>query len=344
MLSSNPLNGLSGLEVSVNVTQTLLETFKRLGLADYHSLMQEAGLTSSLLNTPDARIPFEVHERLWELAHQASGDDLLGLKCGMGSRPGSFSYLGHMAINSATVGDALESLQQYQNVSCDGGQWRLQRQEQHTIISFDPVNPHKPSSHQRACATLSAHVTLGRLLVGEVFSPLYANFTEKKIQQANAYETFFACPVQFSASSNQLVFARSLESLAIPHASQEILEIMTYKAAAVVERRSKNGSFSGKLAQLLSSSLPKPDLDYSWVSAQLNVSPRTLQRKLLHEGTSYQQVLDDTRHKLALEHLKQPLLTVTDIASLLGFTEPSAFYRAFKRWQGGTPGGYRDSH
>ena len=73
------------------------------------------------------------------------------------------------------------------------------------------------------------------------------------------------------------------------------------------------------------------------------MSPRTLQRKLATENTSYQKVLDQTRYRMALDYLQQPRLAVSAVAYLLGFTEPSAFYRAFRKWHGSTPGRYRDS-
>ena len=83
--------------------------------------------------------------------------------------------------------------------------------------------------------------------------------------------------------------------------------------------------------------------DKSLIAAQLGMSDRTLQRRLRDEGTSFREILDDTRHYLARELLRNTRFPLADVATQLGFAEPSAFYRAFRKWEGCTPGQFREA-
>jgi len=329
-------------EVSVSMAQTVLETSRQLGVDDSGMLLKKAGIDPRLLSQSENRIPFRLHEQLWLAAVAETGDAHFGLKLGINSQPASHSALGYIAMNSATIGEALDAAKQYQKLSGEGGELFVRRDERYTMISYDPVNPELDITHQRVSGVLASQLTLGRWLAGDSFQPQKVCFSAATPADIAPYQALFRCPVQFNASKNQITYLRSVDQLPIPLASHEMLQLMKQRADVIIERLAGATTVAGQVTRLLIASLIGQEPDKGEIAKSLGFSQRTLQRKLLKENTTYQEILDSTRHRLALDYLQQPLLTVSDIAYLLGFTEPSAFYRVFKKWQGITPGQYRE--
>ncbi|GAB3094998.1 AraC family transcriptional regulator [Aestuariicella hydrocarbonica] len=332
----------SGLEVSVSITQTLVQALRQSGIEHTDGLLLKAGIDPSQLQRPENRIDFACQERLWQLAMEATRDDSFPLTFARQSQPASFNLAGYIAMNSRTIGDAIDAMEVYQRSAGEGGVFTISRHGQHIAIEYQPVNPEAAISTVRSCALLAANLMLGRWLVGPAYTPNTVELCLPKPARPENFTDFFQCPVQFGQAKNVIRFPRALESIAIPHASLELLSLMQQRAEKIIQARNPGNTLTLKVASLIATSLQGQEPDRASVAEKLGISQRTLQRRLASEQTSYQEVLDQTRNDLALDYLRQPQLTITDIAYLLGFTEPSAFYRAFKKWQGITPGQYRD--
>ena len=188
---------------------------------------------------------------------------------------------------------------------------------------------------------LAANVGFGRWLVGEAFQPLRVEFCQPQPEDVQEYEEFFSCPVQFGREQNGLVYDVAVTHLAIPNASEELLLLLSERANRLLDSLSRHSGIATRIASLLATQLTNTLPDKSLIAAQLGMSERTLQRRLKEEGTSFQEILDNTRHYLARELLRNTALALGDVAAQLGFAEPSAFFRAFKKWEGCTPGQYR---
>lgn len=333
---------ISQCEVSVSLVKTVLETARSLGISNTGLLLKQAGIDPDLLSESENRIPFALHEKLWQAAVTQTGDAHFGLKLGIQTQPASHSVLGYIMTNSATIGEALDATEKYQVLSGEGGKLCVKRDRRYTTTSYAPINSEKGISHQRVCGVLAAQVNLGRWLVGDSFQPEKVCFTVATLADPAPYEELFRCPVQFGARQNRVTYPRSVDQLPIPLASHDMLKLMKQRADAVIRRLATTNTMAGQVTKLLVSSLIGQEPDKGLIAQKLGISQRTLQRKLLKENTTYQKILDNTRQRLALEYLQQSQLTVTDITYLLGFTEPSAFYRIFKKWQGVTPGQYRE--
>jgi len=332
-------------QVSASITLTLVRALQQLGVTDTDSLLEKAGIEKSMLAQPENRLPFSQQEAFWQLALDAS-DETLPLVFAAQSQPASFSITGYIAMNSETVGDALDSTAHYLAVAGEGGRLEVHRDDEQIHVEYVAVNADQPLSAVRSCAVLAANLMLGRWLIGDAFHPECIELRLAAPKDDSAFTRFFDGPLHFAATRNRLSFPRDIETVKIPHASLDLLNLMKTRADGVIEKIkgvSAHHETTDQVATLLISTLMGQEPDKARIAEQLGVSQRTLQRRLSSEGTSYQQVLDNTRHQLALDYLKQPELTITDIAYLLGFTEPSAFYRAFKKWHGQTPGQLRDA-
>lgn len=333
----------SQLEVSVGLTQAILETLRTQGVAAPEALLSAAGIDRQLLQKPENRIPLEQQQALWQLAVSHSKTSTFGLHFARCIQPTSFGLLGYMAMNCRDIDECLDAVVKYQFLAGQGGEFSLERGDELTTLYYTPVNPEHPATAQRVVAMLAANVSFGRWLVGEAFRPLRVTFGHDNQVDLEEYQEFFACPVSFSQKGNSLVYDTGVTQLPIPNASQELLQLLSERANRLLGSLSQQAGIATRIASLLATQLTNTVPDKSRIASQLGMSERTLQRRLQGEGTSFQEILDKTRHYLARELLRNTALPLAEVAAQLGFAEPSAFYRAFKKWEGLTPGQYRES-
>ncbi|GAA5315300.1 MAG: AraC family transcriptional regulator [Candidatus Pelagadaptatus aseana] len=328
-------------EVSVTITQTLLRAMEAANIEGIDSLLSEFDLTPEFLSNPENRVSFEIQSAIWQHAFSQRGPEF-AITFAETTQIASFHLIGYIAINSQTIDDALAAAEQFQMAAGQGGTLSRENHSTGIAICYRPINPEQVTTAERCLAMLAANIQLGRSLIGADYRPTRVNLTLAEPESADTIERFFQCPVHYSQPQDQMVLDQKLLQQPLPHASVELLNVMKLRAEKVLAGLDSDNTMAGRVAQLISASLLGQEPDKNTIAGQLHISPRTLQRKLANEQTTYQQVLDNTRHQLALDYLSQPELNITDIAYLLGFTEPSAFYRAFKKWQGVTPGNYRD--
>lgn len=329
------------LQVSVGLTQAILEALRLLNIADAPKLLEAAGIDAHLLDKPENRISFEQQQALWALAVERAGTPDFGLHFARCVQPTSFGLLGYMAMNCRTIAECFDAIVKYQFLAGQGGEFSLSREGGLTSLCYTPINPDHPVTPHRVVAMLAANVSFGRWLVGEGMSPLRVRFNHAAPVQLDSYEEFFACPVEFGATANCLVYDASVTGLSVPNASEDLMLLLSERANRLLESMSRRSAIATRIASLMATQLNNSIPDKAVIAAQLGMSERTLQRRLRDEGTSFQEILDNTRHYLARELLRNTRIPLSEVALQLGFSEPSTFFRAFRKWEGNTPGQYR---
>lgn len=330
-------------QVCVTVTQTVIDTAGDLGIVDTAALLRQVNLDRDILGRPENRIAFSQHEQLWSACTQAS--PTFGLAFGRRCRFPSFGVVGYLSMNCATIGAALQICATYQGLVGQGGDVSYHRDGGQLQLRYCPINAGKPVTARRVEGILAAQFSMGRQLAGPAFQPTAVCFSHAAAAKPQLYEGFFGCPVHFNHAFDGLVFRPEIESLAIPLASREIFALIKSQADRQVGALQRHSDIAATVGGFIEETLLAGRLvDKDQIARRLGISTRTLQRHLAGEGSSWQAVLDNTRHRLALALLEAPAHSVTDIGAMLGFAEPSAFYRAFRKWQGVTPGQYRRRH
>ena len=317
---------------------------KALEAADLDSarLFAEAGLDLAALDDPNARYPVAATTRLWQLAVQASGDDDFGLTVARHVSQTTFHALGYSLAASSTLKEAFDRLLRYFRIVTDAAELSVEEtpDEYRLRLDVDPARAVIAPQAMDAFAYLMLRLCRG--LYRRDFSPLRVSLMREAPRNLFAFERAFRAPLQFGARENLLCFARAPLELRLEGANPELArqnDEIVLRYLARHERDDLVARVRGLLAERLPSGVPGEEA----VAAALHLSSRSLQRKLADEGSSYTQLLTETRQELARSYLADPRSSISEIAYLLGFSDTSSFTRAFKRWEGVSPSDYRVS-
>ena len=305
---------------------------------DYSGLLQQLGITPELLTEPRARIAPEQFTRLLQLLWLALDDEYLGFADGPSKR-GTFAMMCHALIHCRTLEKALERGLLFYSLFPQGPRWQLTREGEMARLSLDDSQLGDPDHFLSESLLLIWH-RLGSWLIGQRIRLEQASFRYNEPDHGAEYELMFSCPLAFDAECTSLLFHSRYLSMPLLQDERTLKHFLERSPADLLSRPDDGDSLSSRLRRLLSrDSAQWPDLEA--VAAHLHISPQTLRRHLREEGTSFQELKDQLRRDIAIYHLGRADLSLQQIAEQLGFSEPSAFHRAFKKWTGLTPGAYR---
>jgi len=189
-------------------------------------------------------------------------------------------------------------------------------------------------------ALVCAHLRMCRSLIGREFSPLRIELRRPRPLKVDDFERVLRAPLKFGATHNRLVFESGSMECALEGGNPELARHSDAIALQYLARIERD-NIQARVRDLLMERLDKSEPSQEEVAEHLYMSARTLQRKLGDCGTTYKEILDETRHSLALAYLSAPEHSVSDITHLLGFSCGSSFTRAFRRWTGKSPSNWR---
>ncbi|MGZ9225778.1 MAG: AraC family transcriptional regulator ligand-binding domain-containing protein, partial [Anaerolineales bacterium] len=208
------------------------------------------------------------------------------------------------------------------------------------VIFFTP--PHAPKM-SRHCfeATFSSSVRMMRNFTGVDIHPLEVTFTYPEPEARSEYERVFGCPVLFDKKDNSFTIDMSIVNTPILLANPGLLEYFERYAQEFLAEMDRKDEHTRTVTKIILSKLDDEALSINKVAKEMAVSVRTLQKRLEDEGVLFSDLYKDIRQKLAQKYLRENY-TVEQITYLLGFSEPSVFRKAFKKWSGITPREYRE--
>ncbi|MCQ4290572.1 MULTISPECIES: AraC family transcriptional regulator [Stutzerimonas stutzeri subgroup] len=307
---------------------------------DCRQLFIELHLDYAALDDPDARFAQDDMTRLWQRAVAVSGDPAIGLNMARQARPAALNVVGYALMSSRNLKEGFARLVRYQRIIAEGADLDFQPCAQGYRLSLTIIGDRLPPARQSAEGSLAGCLTFCRWLTGTPLLPLEVSFQGQLPDDLEPYRQLFQAPLRFDAPRYALLFREEDVEMPLPTANEALAQLHDRFAGEYLSRFS-DSKVMHRARQILCRLLPQGEPRREVVAQALCLSERTLQRRLQEEGSSFQQLLDDTRRDLAVQHLAQPDLAPLEIAYLLGFADPSNFYRAFKRWFGVTPGEYR---
>ncbi|MEB0079111.1 AraC family transcriptional regulator [Pseudomonas sp. CCI3.2] len=307
---------------------------------DCRVLFKELGLDYSDLDNPDARFPQDSLTRLWQRAVALSGNPAIGLNMAKVVRPGSFSVAGYALMSSQTLKDGFSRLVRYQRIIAESADLSFRLLAEGYALILTVHGDHLPPTRQSAEASMASVLAFCSWLTGRTLQPRQVLIQGDPPKNMEPYKQAFHAPMTFNAPYDALVFDRADMDAPLPTANEAMAQLHDRFAGEYLARFSES-RVTHQARQVLCRLLPQGEPKREMVAQRLHLSQRTLQRRLQEEGTSFQTLLDDTRRELAEQYLAQPQMTLLEIAYLLGFADPSNFFRAFRRWFDATPGEYR---
>ncbi len=327
--------------VSARAVWPALARLRALGL-DPRPILLAAGADPSLVENSEARLPHALLLSVWREAAERSGDSAFGLHAAEGIRPGAFDVLDYAFRLSATLGEGLERLVRYHRLVHDTAALSLRLEGNAACLDHAvPADPGLMPVHI-AEFTVFTWLVISRQATGLDFAPLQVNFRHFAPSDRREHERLFRAPVRFSQPSNSLVIERALLDAPLVRSDPGLCDILERNIEEALGRLPVFQGLSGRarhqLAGMLSSNASAED-----VARQLNMSRSTMHRQLQREGTTFKQLLEGLRRELATRYLAEKRMAIAEVAFLLGFSETSAFHRAFKRWQGMTPVEFRSA-
>lgn len=332
-------------DLSVGFVHSLADAVRRHG-HDPQPLLEQYGLDAPRLGEAGARLTIARYMRLGHAAIELTGTPSLGLHMGQVSRLSQAGLAGITAAQAPTVREAARTLIRFEPLYGANyrGQSSFQEDSQGAWLRFYSISPYNDYNRFVVDSILSGWLHQLSTLAG---TPVLAEQVDIEFD-APAYAEDYAClsghPVSFAAPTNQLRLSQQTLALRnpdhVPSTWRHLLQLCERELEQLTRTRSLRERIIQLLGPLLSGGR-EPDLEE--VAIRLKLPTWTLRRRLAEEGTQFRAVLNDTRRDLAMTYIRDTELAFGEIAYLLGFASAEAFQRAFKRWNGQTPGEFRRS-
>jgi AraC-like DNA-binding protein len=319
------MRALLDFAVSRGASRAALLANAELGEADFADL--------------DARLPFARYEALMRAAKTLTGDAALALHFGEHVQIAEVSIVGLIGRAAETMQDAFTQLSRYVRLIVDvplNGERRFEFQRRESGLWFVDCRA-DPNDFPELTESAFTHIVTPPRLAGVPEWVREVHVTHAAPSHRAEYDRIFRAPVRFEQPWNALRVEEAIVTHRIALLPRYVFGVLTERAVALMAALEQEGTARSQVERLLIPVLHTGEGNIESVASKLGVTRQTLWRNLKAEGVTFEQVLDELRHKMALEYLAAGKVSVHETAYLVGFSDPAAFSRAFKRWTGKSP-------
>ena len=300
-------------------------------------VLNRVGMSYQQIQKKDLRTPHSAQKMFWDAIGEVANDPDIGLHLGEHLPVFRGQVIEYLFLSSPTFGEGLQRALAYQRLISDAVHATLHVEGDRAILS----NPGISSSihHLIVCVVLGVlkffdHITEG------AFKPERVELDFPEPVNRAEYERVFGCELAFGKPENRICFPAEVLNTPSPHAEPELLKLHEQLASEYVAKLEKQ-DFVGQVNRIIGELLESGNANLETVAERLDIKPRALRTKLSDVDTNFNQLLADYRCNLAKKLLAKTDESIDEIVYLTGFSEPSTFYRAFKRWTDVTPIEYR---
>ncbi|MBP6011650.1 MAG: AraC family transcriptional regulator [Alphaproteobacteria bacterium] len=313
--------------------------------ADAARLSERSGIDPGSLQDPDARIPFARYIDLMAAAKALCGDPALALHLGARRDFKDVSVVGLICYAAPTMGDGLMELNRFGrlvvevDVPAGGARFQLQRRDEELWLVDTRIDPNSfpemtESTFSRFISETARHFPDARFAKA-------VHVTHAKPDHSAEYDRVFKVPVTFGSEKNAIMIDATWLSIPLHSPNGYAFGVLSEHADRLLKNLSNAKTVRGQVESLLLPMLHKGDVSMQHVAERLGLSRQALYRKLAQENVSYEHLVDDLRRRMALNYVSGRKTSVNETAYLVGFSDPSSFSRAFKRWTGSSPRGWK---
>lgn len=332
--------------VSAGYAKALLEFAASRGALEQR-LLARANIDAEALTDPDNRIAFARYVALMRAAKADTANPALALEFGAASDMRRFSVVGLIGHASANMREALIQLNRYGRLVVeveglvDGPRFQLTDRNGQRWMEDRRANPN--DFIELTESTWSRFIVGTRRDFPQLTYALAAQVTHSAPPYAGRYEDLWQVPVTFASHWNAIRSDPAWESVQIQPYSRYAFGVLTDRGDALLKELKNSKTLRGRIEALIMPILHTGDVSVETIAGKLGTSRQTLYRDLKEEGVTFERVLDELRHHMALDYIAAKKVSVNETAYLVGFSDPASFSRAFKRWTGKSPRLYRNS-
>ena len=316
-------------------------------------ILQQFSLDSVNLASPDARVSIPKFMRLGHACIKKSKTPWFGLVMGRVTCPSNLGLTGLLADTAKDLNQACQQLATYEILNSYNIRGQSTFHIFHKpnkdrfinngqgVLKFYSIKPYNEFNYFIVDSVMAGWSQVISQLLGrdDAIEKICFEFSAPSYEKK--YQDYFNCDVLFDQPNNYLILKKEALSWPCINACSSTSQMLKRYADAELEKVRLGLSFNEKVSRVIGPLLDGTTPTLEQVSEQLNMAPWTVRRKLVEEGGSFQQTLNNTRKELSISYVRDTLLTLGEIAYLLGFGSPPAFQRAFKRWTGIAPGQFR---
>jgi AraC-like DNA-binding protein len=310
--------------------------------ADPAEVLAEAGVDLALFDDPENLISFAARGRLMAHCVARTGCRHFGLLVGQENGLRSLGLVGLLVRYSPDVGTALRSLIRYMHLHVRSAVTALAVDGGVASFSYDIVEPNVEAHDQTGDGAMAAYYNGLRELCGPDWKPLEVCFAHRMPADVGPYRRYFRVPLRFDAEQYALRFSAYWLNRRLPETDPDLLRLLQSQIDVLEARTGE--ALPDQLRRVLHAGIFTGHASTDDIARLLSMTSRSLNRRLNAFGTSFQELLDETRFEIARQMLEDSAMEAGQIAELLGYAAPGVFTRAFRRWSGTTPAQWRAAH
>lgn len=322
--------------ISVAAMTGLLETIAAAG-GNPDQILGSLGLERSALRNSEGFIASAIFARILEEAAHATTDDCFGLHFGEHFNPKDIGALAYVVLNSPTVAVAIENAERYIHLHNEAAKLSFSIEGEQAYLRFVLADLGIVSTRQHHEYSMAVTLNTLRIIGGSHWAPREVQFAHENPAHTAEHLRVFGAPVLFGCAANALVVERDFVERQVPAADPRLYRILKRHVERALSEMPRESDLLSAVRRAIAESMREGDPKLPRIIKKMSMSPRTLERRLKEHGAVFKKLVDDTRRRFALNYLRDRKYTLTEIAFLLGYSEVSAFNRAFKRWTGSTP-------
>ncbi|MCA9428972.1 MAG: AraC family transcriptional regulator [Candidatus Omnitrophica bacterium] len=305
-------------------------------------VLRHAGLPSGLFDQEKIVVTTEELFALYQGISEASRDPGIGLKIGSEDRIERYNPTAMAAISARSFRDALERLGRYKQLTCPE-EIRVSDRGQESRVQFKWLLAKETEPPLLTDVCFAWVVSIARRGTGGLINPKRIELRAAKGDR-KMYEAHFGCPTSFGARQNTMVFSKTdLDRPFLTH-NADLYAMVAPQLEAELSQALASREIGEQVKGVLKQQLAGRRPGIKDVARELNLSSRTLQRRLTELGTTFQQLIQEARRELARHYLLHSSLELNETAYLLGYEDAHSFFRAFHDWEGSPPGEWRVRH
>lgn len=308
------------------------------------ALFEHAGIDADAMGRPDHFVSLEQLDALLSTAFGQAEDPFFGLRVGQDNHYGNLDLLGNLLATANTLHDALQCVMRFKDLIVPYLTFELSECADAVVFSSEGSQPlHFLTMRAHNEVVVATVVAIGRSLVGGDLDLRRVSFRHPEPPEVGPYIEFFDVPMAFGQPRNAVEIGNRRLHEPLPTAFPKYHQRLATLAEQQLQRIRRAQGITGQVLALLQQGTDAGSTSVEHIAERLNLTARTLQRRLRAENTTFASLRDQTRHQRACELLNGDN-EMASIAEQLGFSDTANFYHAFKRWQGCTPGAYRRQH